>query len=108
MMKLIDVTNNHSELVIEQLENTNANYIKVFSLGQTTVICSGSSISKDVILLNESRSIKNSEINFVLKNILDTTFDNVEFIYAPNIVEISIPVEDWFSYFLKVRLSLLD
>ncbi|WP_324199209.1 DUF1827 family protein [Carnobacterium viridans] len=94
MMKLIDVTNNHSELVIEQLENTNANFIKVFSLGPTTVICSGSSMSKDVILLNESRAIKNSEINFVLKNILDTTIDNVEFIYAPNIVELSIPVED--------------
>ena len=93
-MKLIDVTNNHSELVVEQLENTNANFIKVFSLGSTTVICSGSSMSKDVILLNESRAIKNSEINFVLKNVLDTTIDNVEFIYAPNIVELSIPVED--------------
>lgn len=94
MMKLIDVTNNHSELVIEQLENTNANFIKVFSLGPTTVICSGSSNGKDIILLNKSRTIKKSEINFVLKNILDTTLDNVEIIYAPNIVELSIPVED--------------
>lgn len=93
-MKLIDITNNHSELVIEQLENTNANFVKVFSLGPTTVICSGSPVSKDIILFNKDRKIKNSEINFVLKNILETTIDNVETIHAPHIVELSLHIED--------------
>lgn len=93
-MKLIDVTNNHSDLVMEQLENTDANFVKVFSLGPTTIIYSGAATHKDVLLLNKIRNIKNTEINFVLENILETSLENVEILHAPHIVELSIPNED--------------
>ena len=93
-MKLIDVTNNHSELVMEQLENTDANFVKVFSLGPTTVIYSGAPTHKDVLLLNKVRNIKNAEISFAVETILETTVDNVDILHAPHIVELSIPVYD--------------
>lgn len=93
-MKLIDVTNNHSDLVMEQLENTDASFVKVFSLGPTTIIYSGAATHKDALLLNKTRHIKNAEISYVLENILETTLENVDILHAPHIVELSAPVED--------------
>lgn len=37
-MHLIDVINNYSDLVQSQLNTTDANYVKVYSLGNTSVI----------------------------------------------------------------------
>ncbi|WP_140405513.1 DUF1827 family protein, partial [Enterococcus sp. 8E11_MSG4843] len=37
-MKLINVTNSHSRLVLNQLENTDAELVKVYTAGDTTVI----------------------------------------------------------------------
>ncbi|MEK6189710.1 MAG: DUF1827 family protein [Carnobacterium alterfunditum] len=93
-MKMIDVTNNHSDLVMEQLENTDANFVKVFSLGPTTIIYSGAATHKDVLLLNKTRNIKNAEISFVLESILEAPLENVDILHAPRIVELSVPVED--------------
>lgn len=93
-MKLIDVTNNHTDLVTEQLGNTDANFIKVYSLGPTTVVFSGAPTHKDVLLLNKERNIKNAEIQYAIDHILQTTPNNVDILHAPNIVELSIPVND--------------
>ncbi|MGX7420576.1 DUF1827 family protein [Carnobacterium gallinarum] len=89
-MKLIDVTNSHSALVTEQLGNTDAVFIKVYSLGQTTIIYSGAATHKDVILTNKMRNIKNNEVSFAISDILETTPDNVDILKAPNLVEISV------------------
>lgn len=89
-MKLIDVTNSHSALVTEQLGNTDAVFIKVYSLGQTTIIFSGAATHKDVILSNKLRNIKNSEISFAISDILETTPEQVDILKAPNLVEISV------------------
>ncbi|MFL2099255.1 DUF1827 family protein [Desemzia sp. FAM 23989] len=91
-MKLIDVTNSHSHLVNNQLENTDAVFIKVFSLGSTTVIFSGAPTHQDVILQNKNRNIKNSEIHFAIENILEVNPEDVEIFPAPHLVELSIKV----------------
>lgn len=91
-MKLIDVTNSHIDLVTEQLGNTDANFIKVYTLGPTTVVFSGAPTHKDVLLVNKERNIKKAEIKFAIENILETTPDVVDILHAPNIVELSIPV----------------
>ena len=91
-MKLIDVTNSHSHLVNSQLENTDAVFIKVFSLGPTTVIFSGAPTHQDVILQNKKRNIKNSEIHFAIENILEVTPEEVEIFPAPHLVELSVKV----------------
>ena len=69
-MKLIDVTNSHADLVREQLANTDAQFVKVYSLGQTTVIFTGAATHEDVIILNKNRRVKQSEIDFVLTKLL--------------------------------------
>ena len=69
-MKLIDVTNSHFDLVREQLANTDASMVKVFSLGQTTVIYTGAPTHEDIILLNRNRRVKQNEIDFVLNKLL--------------------------------------
>ncbi|MCQ9210056.1 DUF1827 family protein [Granulicatella seriolae] len=93
-MKLIDITNSHSTLVNEQLANTDANYIKVYSLGQTTVIYTSAPTHKDIIILNHNRRIKQTEIDFVVHRLFHTTCEGLEIIHADNFVEISVPIEE--------------
>ena len=57
-MKLIDITNSHSQLVNEQLANTDAYYIKVYSLGQTTVSYADAATHRDIVILNKKDVIK--------------------------------------------------
>ncbi len=88
-MKLIDVTNSHFDLVREQLANTDASMVKVFSLGQTTVIYTGAPTHEDIILLNRNRRVKQNEIDFVLNKLLQMTVDDVEVMPGHNFVELS-------------------
>lgn len=89
-MKLIDVTNSHPELVREQLANTDANFVKVYSLGQTTVIFTGAPTHEDIILLNRNRRVKQNEIDFVLTKLAEWTDENnVEVMPGHNFVELS-------------------
>lgn len=88
-MKLIDVTNSHFDLVREQLANTDASMVKVFSLGQTTVIYTGAPTHEDIILLNRNRRVKQNEIDFVLNKLLQMSVDDVEVMPGHNFVELS-------------------
>lgn len=91
-MKLVDVTNSHLAMVNSQLGNTDAVFIKVFSLGQTTVIFSGARTHQDVILQNKRRNIKNAEIQYAIEKILKVDPEEVEIFPAPHLVELSIKV----------------
>lgn len=93
-MKLIDITNSHSQLVNEQLANTDAHFVKVYSLGQTTVIFADAATHKDLVIVNRKRRIKEAEIEFVVHRLFHTECDHLDIIYANNFVEISIPVEE--------------
>lgn len=88
-MKLIDVTNSHSDLVREQLSNTDAYMVKVFSLGQTTVIYTAAPTHEDIIILNRNRRVKQNEITFVLNKLMELTMDDVEVMPGHNFVELS-------------------
>ncbi|CZQ91502.1 Hypothetical protein Tpal_1419 [Trichococcus palustris] len=88
-MKLIDVTNSHADLVREQLANTDAQFVKVYSLGQTTIIFTGASKHDDIIVLNRIRRVKQSEIDFVLKKLLHLSMSDVEVMPGHNFVELS-------------------
>lgn len=92
-MKLIDITNSHSQLVNEQLANTDAFYIKVYSLGQTTVFYADAATHRDIVILNKKRRIKDVEIEFVVHRLFHMEPDGLDIIHADNFVEISIPVE---------------
>lgn len=93
-MKLIDVTNSYPDLVNKQLENTDANFIKVFSLGRTSVIYTEAPTHKEILITNKQRNIKKDEVNTVLRRLVKDTQDRdaMSMIKLDGIVEISIAV----------------
>ena len=69
-MHLIDVTNNYSNLVHSQLNTTDANYVKVYSLGNTSVIYTESKNAIGIALENHDRRVREDEIEFVIKRLI--------------------------------------
>ena len=69
-MKLIDITNSHSQLV-----NADA------------------ATHRDIVMLNKKRRIKDVEIEFVVHRLFHMEPEGLDIIHADNFVEISIPVE---------------
>lgn len=92
-MKLIDITNNHATLVSEQLANTDAHFVKVYSLGQTTVLYTGAPTHQDIVIINKKRKVKQTEIDFVVSRLFHTNCDKLEILQAPNFVEITLPID---------------
>lgn len=69
-MHLIDVTNSYKDLVHSQLNSTNVNYVKVYSLGNTSVIYTESNDAIGIALENHDRRIRKEEAEFVLKRLI--------------------------------------
>lgn len=76
-MHLIDVTNSYAELVHSQLNTTDATYVKVYSLGNTSVIYTEGNKAIGIALENHDRRIREKEIEFVIKRLVkehDTSY----------------------------------
>lgn len=76
-MHLIDVTNSYADLVHSQLNTTNATYVKVYSLGNTSIIYTESNTGIGIVLENHDRRIREEEVEFVIKRLVkdtDTTY----------------------------------
>ncbi|MCO6531314.1 MULTISPECIES: DUF1827 family protein [Lactobacillus] len=69
-MHLIDVTNSYKDLVHSQLNSTNVNYVKVYSLGNTSVIYTESNDAIGIALENHDRRIRKEEAEFVIKRLI--------------------------------------
>ncbi|WP_281829905.1 MULTISPECIES: DUF1827 family protein [Lactobacillus] len=69
-MHLIDVTNSYAELVHSQLNTTDATYVKVYSLGNTSVIYTESQDSIGIALENHDRRILEKEVEFVINRLV--------------------------------------
>lgn len=98
-MKLINTTRSHSELVRNQLENTDATLVETYSAGNTDVIFTQAPKHYELIISNKHRAIKESEIEtireFFLKRKIDTKHiaqDQIQTLHTANLIEISIPV----------------
>ena len=62
-MKLIDITNSHSQLVNEQLANTECVHSsRYIHLVKTTVFYADAATHRDIVILNKKRRIKDVEI----------------------------------------------
>lgn len=70
MMHLIDVTNTYRDLVEHQLASTNSQYVKVYSLGSTTVVYSETTDDIEIVLENHERQIKMDEGEFIVKRLI--------------------------------------
>ena len=65
-MHLIDVTNTYRDLIERQLSSTSSQYIKVYSLGNITVVYTETSTKIEIVLENHRRGIHEDEIQFVI------------------------------------------
>lgn len=98
MMKLINVTNSHRQMVNKQLESTDAHLVKVYSAGNTTAIYSEAEQHVEILILNQKRSIRKAEANEILKFFLKRIpkeliqKEKIEIIELKGITEISIPL----------------
>ena len=70
MMHLIDVTNSYRDLVQRQLAATNSQFVKVYSLGNTTVVYSETADKIEIVLENHKRPIRQDEVEFVIKRLI--------------------------------------
>ncbi len=61
-MKLVNVTNSHSRLVLNQLENTDAHLVKVYTAGNTTIVYTEAPEHNEILLINDKRKIQPKEI----------------------------------------------
>lgn len=98
-MKIINVTNNFRHLVDEQLRNTDALKVEVYSAGNTTAIFTRASKHYELLITNKHRAIRLDEReriqNFFLKKRLDETIidvKNISIIDEPRMIEISYPI----------------
>lgn len=93
-MKLIDVTNSYPDLVSQQLDSTDATFIRVFTLGKSSVIYTEAPTHKEILITNKQRNIKQDEIQAVMRRLVKTKQEEhtLNMLQMDGIVEISIPV----------------
>ena len=70
-MKLVNVTNSHSRLVLNQLENTDAHLVKVYTAGNTTIVYTEAPEHNEILLINDKRKIQPKEIEDAKNYFLD-------------------------------------
>ncbi len=96
-MKFVNVTNSHSRLVLNQLENTDAHMVKVYTAGNTTIVYTEAPEHNEILLINDNRKVQPKEIeevkNYFLKKIHDAVYreEEIKVIELAGLVEISIP-----------------
>ena len=94
-MKLINVTNSHSRLVRNQLENTDAEMVKVYTAGNTTVVFTVAPAHDEILMINKKRSLRPAEVEEIKKYFLrkmpeQPNQEDINVIHENGLVEISI------------------
>ena len=96
-MKFVNVTNSHSRLVLNQLENTDAHMVKVYTAGNTMIVYTEAPEHNEILLINEKRKIQPKEIEevktYFLNKIHDALYqeNEIQVIELDDLVENSIP-----------------
>lgn len=97
-MRLINVTSSHPTLVKNQLQNTDATLVEVYSAGNTDVIFSQAPKHYEILISNKYRAIKEAELEtireFFLKRRIDPSIilkDQLKTSHTENLINISIP-----------------
>lgn len=97
-MRLINTTNSHAELVVNQLRNTDATLVEVYSAGNTDVIFTQAPRHYELLITNKHRAIQEKEIDqiqeFFMRRKIDKSIcrlDQISTIHTPRLIEISIP-----------------
>lgn len=99
-MRLINTTSSHTTLVKNQLQNTDAELVEVYSAGNTDVVFTKAPKHYEILISNKHRAIKDDEIQaireFFMKRKIDKNlalFDQLQTLHTPNLIEMSIPIK---------------
>lgn len=92
LMRLVNNTNSNPELVREQLENTDAYLVELYTLGNTNVVLTQAKTHDNLIILNKKRGVRDKEIDFVIEKLFKTTRNDkrIEMIPCGYFVEVSL------------------
>ncbi|MFC3932657.1 DUF1827 family protein [Streptococcus dentapri] len=97
-MRLINTTSSHPGLVRNQLRNTDAKLVEVYSAGNSDVIFSKAPGHYELLITNRHRAIKDEEIEtireFFFKRKIDPEIvipDQIKSSHTEKLFEISIP-----------------
>lgn len=98
-MKLINITNQHPELVKTQMETTDATLVEVYAAGNTDVVFSQAPGHYELLISNRYRPVQNKELDsirdfFFRRKIKEEQADMsaVKTVYTEKLIEISIPI----------------
>lgn len=97
-MRLINTTSSHSELVRNQLQNTDAKLVEVYSAGNTDVVFTKAPKHYELLISNKYRAIKDEELEaireFFLKRKIDQSIiiqEQMKSLHTAKLIEISYP-----------------
>ncbi|HFH9467288.1 TPA: DUF1827 family protein [Streptococcus agalactiae] len=97
-MRLINTTSSHPELVRNQLQNTDAKLVEVYSAGNTDVVFTKVPKHYELLISNKYRAIKDEELEaireFFLKRKIDQSIiiqEQMKSLHTAKLIEISYP-----------------
>ncbi|MCD2255200.1 DUF1827 family protein [Agrilactobacillus fermenti] len=89
-MKLMDITTSYRDLVQKQLDGTDANYVKVYSMGATTIVYTKAPRHQELLLTNDKRNITQTEIDTAIETLVDQNVNLSRVTKGPRLAEVSI------------------
>lgn len=97
-MRLINTTSSHPELVRNQLQNTDAKLVEVYSAGNTDVVFTKAPKHYELLISNKYRAIKDEELEAIreifLKRKIDQSIiiqEQMKSLHTAKLIEISYP-----------------
>ncbi|HFH9271540.1 TPA: DUF1827 family protein [Streptococcus agalactiae] len=97
-MRLINTASSHPELVRNQLQNTDAKLVEVYSAGNTDVVFTKAPKHYELLISNKYRAIKDEELEaireFFLKRKIDQSIiiqEQMKSLHTAKLIEISYP-----------------
>lgn len=97
-MRLINTTSSHPELVRNQLQNTDAKLVEVYSAGNTDGVFTKAPKHYELLISNKYRAIKDEELEaireFFLKRKIDQSIiiqEQMKSLHTAKLIEISYP-----------------
>lgn len=97
-MRLINTTNSNPELVRNQLQNTDAQLVEIYSAGNTDVIFTKAPNHYELLISNKYRAIQDDELNaireFFFRRKIDQSIvipGETKTLYTDHLIEISLP-----------------
>ncbi|HGD4881371.1 TPA: DUF1827 family protein [Streptococcus agalactiae] len=97
-MRLINTTSSHPELVRNQLQNTDAKLVEVYSAGNTDVVFTKAPKHYELLISNKYRAIKDEELEAIRESFLKRKIDQsiiiqeqMKSLHTAKLIEISYP-----------------